>query len=65
MSQTMVAQKKLTTNAFEVDAVHKSRPVQVLKTKKPDQILLEVRSKKIAELNKYKNAPSEKKFKDI
>ena len=42
------------SSTFEVEAVHKSRPTHVLKTKKPDQIILEVRSKKIAELNQYK-----------
>ena len=47
----MATQAKLMTNSMEVDAVHQSRPTQVLKMKKPEQILMEVRSKKIAELN--------------
>ena len=65
MSQTMVNNQKLSTNAFEIKAVHNSRPTQVLKTKKPEQILLEVRNRKIAELNQYKEASSNKKIKDI
>ena len=47
----MVNTSKLMNSSFEVETVHKSRPMQVLKTKKPEQIILEVRSKKIAELN--------------
>lgn len=38
--------------------MHQSRITQVLMKKKPEQILLEVRSKKIAELNSYKNVPN-------
>ena len=64
MSQ-MIHSSKMQSNALEVEAVHKSRPTQVLKQKKPEQILLEVRNKKIAEMNQYKEAPAEKKYKDI
>lgn len=61
----MVNQSKLLTNSMEVEAVHQSRLTQVLKMKKPDQILAEVRNKKIAELNQYKEANTEKKYTDI
>lgn len=61
----MATQTKVLTNSIEVDAVHQSRPTQVLKMKKPEQILMEVRSKKIAELNQYKEANTEKKYQDI
>ena len=61
----MINTSKLMNSTFEVEAVHKSRPTQVLKTKKPDQIILEVRNKKIAELNQYKEVPTEKKYLDI
>ena len=61
----MIRTSKLMTQSMEVDTVHQSRPTQVLKQKKPEQILLQVRNKKINELNEYKDAPSEKKFKDI
>ena len=61
----MINTSKLMSSTLEIDAVHKSRPTQVLKTKKPDQIILEVRSKKIAELNQYKEQPTEKKYLDI
>ena len=64
-ASSMINTQKLKTNSFEIDAVHLSRITQVLKTKKPEQILLEVRSKKIAQLNEYKEAASEKKYKDI
>jgi len=57
----MINQTKLMNNSMEVAAVSKSRITQALKLKKPDQILMEVRSKKIAELNLYKDATSEKK----
>ena len=42
-----------------------SRPTQVLKTKKPEHILLQVRNKKLAELGQYKEESSDKKYKDI
>ena len=37
----------------------------MLKTKKPEQILSEVRARKIQEMNQYKEMPTEKKYKDI
>ena len=61
----MINNSKLLNNSQEIEAVHNSRITQALKTKKPEQILVEVRSRKIAELNQYKDEPTEKKFKDI
>ena len=65
MAQSMIQQSKISNQFDEIDAVHKSRPTQILKTKKPEQLLLEVRNRKISEMNTYKDAPSEKKYKDI
>lgn len=49
-----------------MDTVHQSRPIQVIKMKKPEQIIMEVRSKKIAEMNQYKNvAGAEQKYEEI
>ena len=61
----MIHQQKIGSQVEEQNSVFLSRTAQVLKTKKPEEILLQVRTKKIEELNKYKEAPSEKKFKDI
>ena len=61
----MIQQTKLQNNSMEIDAINQTRPTQALKTKKPQQILTEVRTRKIQELNQYKDAPAEKKFKDI
>ena len=65
MAEQMVNTHKFLNNSTEVSAIHESRPTQVLKMKKPEQILMEVRSKKIAELNQYKDQATEKKFQDI
>ena len=65
MAQSMITQHKLSTNFEEVEAVNQTRIAQTLKRKKPDQILLEIRNKKIQELNQYKEASSEQKYKDI
>ena len=54
----MVNSSKLLTNSVEVPAIHETRVTQALKMKKPEQILAEVRSKKIAELNMYKQDPN-------
>ena len=64
-AQSMIHQQKIGSQVEEQNSVFLSRTAQVLKTKKPEEILLQVRTKKIEELNKYKEAPSEKKFKDI
>ena len=62
----MINQSKLMNNSIEVDVINQSRTTQALKAKKPDQILHAVRSKKIAELNSYKEGTTaDKKFKDI
>ena len=61
----MINNSKLMSSTFEVGTVHNSRPTHVLKQKNPDQIILEVRSKKIAELNQYKEQSTEKKYQDI
>ena len=61
----MVNTSKMMNNSFELEAVHHNRPSQVLKMKKPEQILMEVRSKKIAELNQYKSQNAERKVNDI
>jgi len=58
----MVNSSKMSANNLEVETIINSRPTQVLKTKKPEQILMEVRSKKIQELNQYKEVSSEKKY---
>lgn len=65
MSKTLIERSKLQTNNFEISAVHNTRPTVVLKTKTPEQILQEVRNRKIAQLNQYKEVPTDKKFKDI
>ena len=51
MAATMINQSKLMSQSVEVDTVQHSRPTQFLKTQKPEQILLQVRNKKIEELN--------------
>ena len=51
MAATMINQSKLMSQSVEVDTVQMSRPTQFLKTQKPEQILLQVRNKKIEELN--------------
>jgi len=61
----MVQQSKMQANSVEMETVTKTHPVVVLRQKKPEQILAEVRSRKIAEMNQYKDVPAEKKFKDI
>ena len=61
----MIKTSKLMSQSVEVDTVQQSRITQVLKTKKPEHILLQVRNKKIDELNQYKEASSDKKYKDI
>ena len=61
----LINSTKLMSQSFEVETVHRSRPTQVLKTKKPEQILLQVRQQKMDEMNLYKEASSEKKYKDI
>jgi len=53
------------TQNQEANAVKATRIDQVLKTRKPDQILFEVRNRKIAELNNYKEAHTDKRYKDI
>ena len=65
MANQMINSTKLMSQSVEVDTVHQSRPTQVLKTHKPEQILLQVRNRKINELNSYKQETSEKKMKDI
>jgi len=54
-AEHMINSSKFLNNSVEVNAVHQSRPTQVLKLKKPEQILLDVRNKKVAELNLYKD----------
>ena len=43
-------------NNAEKEAIHEKRPIAIVKTKKPEQILVEVRNKKMAELNMYKTS---------
>ena len=50
-AMNLINSSKLSTGKVEVNTIAMSRPTQVLKTKKPNQILMEVRNKKIQELN--------------
>ena len=61
----MITSNKLSIGIAEVKTVHESRQVQALKTKKPEQMLLDLRSKKIAEMNAYKEKESDRKVTDI
>ena len=66
ISQSKYVTTKAHTQSLEVDAVHSTRPFVVLKKKKNDEIISEVRSRKMAELAEYKkNRPADKKYQDI
>ena len=48
---------------MENQSIHDNKPLHVLRMKKPDQILNEVRHRKMAELADYdKNRTSDKKY---
>ena len=65
MSENMINQRKIETQFKERDAVATSVPFRELKKRKTDQILLEVRNKKLAELAQYKNRSPDRKYNDI
>ena len=58
-------QRKIETQFKERDAVVSSVPFRELKKRKTDQILHEVRNKKMAELAQYKNRSPDSKYNDI
>ena len=61
----MIRINKLSIGKAEVSTVHESRQVQALKTKKPEQMLLDLRNKKITEMNAYKDKEPDRKVSDI
>ena len=61
----MITSNKLQIGNLEKNAVHESRQIQTLKTKKPEQMLLDLRNKKISEMNAYKDKETDRKVSDI
>ena len=50
-ASNMINTSKMMNSTIERNTLNNTRTTQVIKLKKPDQIILEVRSKKISELN--------------
>ena len=57
-ASVMIDKTKQLTQNQEAKAVQQTRIPQALKERKPEELLLEVRNRKIQELNQYKEAPT-------
>ena len=65
-TQKQLIRAKLQTQSLERTTIDQTNPLHVIRVKKPDQILHEVRQRKMEQLNQYdKNRAADKKYQDI